>query len=142
MAKCTVTLNVAKTGQAYLGQSVLVADVEGRDDGLQWTTTEGVTVPLSNAPFATIDLDRGTAYGFLLPDGSSTVRWVPDQSTANYSELEILTNSADGPTVFALEPKIYPSTNGVEPFGLEIGDYWIVLNPALPTHGDIYQKKS
>lgn len=90
MTKCTVTLNVAKLGQAYTGKSVVVADVEARDDGTYWTTTESRSVLLTNTDMATVDLDRLVAYAFTLPDGSSSIRMVKDAAAANFSELEIL----------------------------------------------------
>lgn len=102
MPKCTVTLNVALLGRAYVGKSILVSDVEARDDGSYWNTTEVAAVPMSNAPLATVELDRLIAYSYRLPDGSSSVRLTPDSSTANFSDLEILL-SVPGTPGFVVE---------------------------------------
>lgn len=142
MAKCTVTLNVAQLGRAYASQHVKVADVVARDDGTYWTTAEVAMVPLADSPLSTVELDQGAAYGFVLPDGSDSIRLVPSTSVADFSDLEILTQSPGNPLIFALEPDVVISTDGVEPSGLSVGGYWLVDNPYLPTHGDLMQKTS
>jgi len=102
MAKCTVTLNVALLGRAYVGKSVVISDVEARDDGTYWTTTEAATKPLTNSPLATVDLDRTIAYAFQLPDGSSSVRMIPNAATADFSDLDIL-KSVPGSAGFVVD---------------------------------------
>jgi len=142
MAKCTVTLNVARLGRAYVGKSVVIADVEARDDGTYWTTTEHAPVLLTNSPLAEAKLDRLTAYSFVLPDGSSSVRLVPDAEEAEFSALQILRAWPGAGAVYAIDPDVAISTSGLEPLGLSVGDYWVVDNQFLPSHGDLNQKTS
>lgn len=142
MPKCNVTLNIARLGRAYAGSAVDVSDEIPRDDGVYWTTTEPVRVVLANAPLSSVLLDQGAAYRFVLPDGSSSVRVVPTTATADFSDLEVLTRVGGSPPTLVLEPEVYTSTDGLEPFGLPVGGYWIVDNPYLPTHGDLNQKTS
>lgn len=142
MPKCTVTLNVARVGVAYVGNAVTVADEVARDDGTYWTTREPMRVELSNGPLATVDLDRLAAYRFVLPDGSTDIRLVPDAATADFSDLKVLARTSDSPAILALEPDVYVERFAVEPLGMRVGDYLLVNNPQLPTHGDLYQKTS
>jgi hypothetical protein len=140
MAKCAVTLNVARVGVAYVGRAITVADVIARDDGTYWTTTEEQRVPLSNGPLAKILLDRLAAYRFVLPDGSSDIRFVPDAPTADFSDLKVLARASGSPSFLVLEPDLYVEPAAVEPAGMAVGDYLLVNNPYSPTHGDFYQK--
>lgn len=142
MSKCTVTLDIARLGRAYVARDVVVADVEARADGTFWTTAEGERVPLSNAPLATIALDRQMPYRFTLPDGRSDVRLVPDADEASYSGLLVLSETRGDPLVLALEPDVFIETAAVENGWIDVGDYLMVDNPDSPEHGDLYQKTS
>lgn len=140
MAKCTVTLNIARLGRAYVARSMIVADVESRDDGTFWTTTEHQPIPLTNAPLASVELDQGMPYSFTLPDGRSDIRLVPIAATADFSDMVILARVSASPLVLVLEPDVAISNDGFEPVDLSVGDYWIVTNPALSSDGDLYVK--
>lgn len=140
MPKCTVTLNVARVGVAYVGNAITVADEVARNDGTYWNTTEALRVELSNAPLANVSLDRLAAYRFVLPDGSSDVRFVPDAAEAEFSDLKVLARVSASPPFLVLEPDVYIESAAIEPLGMRVGDYLMVDNPYSPTHGDLYQK--
>ncbi|MET0886295.1 MAG: hypothetical protein ABWX92_07575 [Mycetocola sp.] len=104
MAKCTVTLNVALLGRPYTGKSIRISDVVGRDDGTYWVTTELASIPLTNSPLATIELDQGAPYFFALPDGSTSIRRVrAGWAAANFTQLEVLQQSPAAPSTLVVE---------------------------------------
>lgn len=87
MAKCVVTLNVAKAGVPYVSESLRVFDAIARDDGTYWNTTEVTAVPLANSPLSTVSLDQGVVYGMVTPDGNQFFKLIPTLAAANFTAL-------------------------------------------------------